>query len=270
MSSTQEPRGQGGEMAPDEEAVAGGQRWPVGGRVGTPFGEDVETPGKGTAMGPRAFVKAGSATLRAGRWRRGERGYGPDDALYVARAQEGDAEAFGALVDKYQAKIYGIIYRMCGAGEDIHDLGQEIFLRALCALRKFQYQGEASFRTWLYRIAVNVCINELRRRKRRRRVEGSSLDEMVETESGMVEKLIPDTTHMPHELAERRETQETVQELLVTMSPAHRAVLTLVDIQGMPYEEAAATIGCSLGTLKSRLSRARKAFGVKYQQQCEA
>jgi len=221
-------------------------------------------------MGPRAFVKADSALHRTRRRQRGDKGYGPDDALHVARAQEGDAEAFAALVDKYQTKVYGIVYRMCGGGEDIHDLGQEIFLRALCALRKFQYQGEASFRTWLYRIAVNVCINELRRRKRRRRVEGSSLDELVETESGMVEKLIPDTSQMPHELAERRETQETVQDLLRTMSPAHRAVLTLVDIQGMPYEEAATTIGCSLGTLKSRLSRARRAFGVKYQQHCEA
>jgi RNA polymerase sigma-70 factor (ECF subfamily) len=186
--------------------------------------------------------------------------------LHVARAQAGDPEAFGALVHKYQTKVYGIVYRMCGAGEDVADLGQEIFLRALTALRKFQYQGEASFRTWLYRIAVNVCINELRRRKRRRKVEGASLDEMVSTETGLVERMVPDRTTMPHHIAERKETHDIVHRLLQMMSPQHRAVLTLVDIQGMPYEEAAEIIRCNLGTLKSRLSRARRAFGVRYKQ----
>ncbi|MGQ9732018.1 MAG: sigma-70 family RNA polymerase sigma factor [Candidatus Zipacnadales bacterium] len=192
--------------------------------------------------------------------------YDSEDALYVGRAQAGDTEAFAALVDKYQTKIYGIVYRMCGAGEDVHDLGQEVFVRALAALRKFQYQGEASFRTWLYRIAVNVCINELRRRKRRRKVEGASLDEMVATEGGTVERLVPDYSAMPHTMAERRETRDIVHILLQSLSPQHRAVLTLVDIQGLPYEEAAQIICCNLGTLKSRLSRARRAFGVKYRE----
>jgi len=189
-----------------------------------------------------------------------------EDALHVSRAQAGDSEAFAALVTKYQTKVYGIVYRMCGAGEDVADLGQEVFVRSLTALRKFQYQGEASFRTWLYRIAVNVCINELRRRKRRRKVEGASLDEMVETDTGAVERLVPDTTLMPHVVAERKETRDIVHTLLQTMSPQHRAVLTLVDIQGLPYEEAAHAIACNLGTLKSRLSRARRAFGAKYRE----
>jgi len=195
-----------------------------------------------------------------------EERYDSEDALHVARAQAGDAEAFTALVDKYQTKIYGIVYRMCGAGEDVADLGQEVFVRALTALRKFQYQGEASFRTWLYRIAVNVCINELRRRKRRRKVEGASLDEMVETDTGVVERLVPDTSMMPHTMVERKETRGIVHVLLQRMSPQHRAVLTLVDIQGRPYEEAAQVISCNLGTLKSRLSRARRAFGAKYRE----
>ena len=217
-------------------------------------------------MAFRAFVKADT------RWRgrsaaevAGEH-FDSEDARHVARAQSGDAEAFGALVEKYQTKIYGIVYRMCGAGDDVADLGQEIFLRALTALRKFQYQGEASFRTWLYRIAVNVCINELRRRKRKRRIEGASLDEMVSTETGLVERMVPDRTTMPHHIAERKETCEIVHRILQQMSPQHRAVLTLVDIQGMPYEEAATAIACNLGTLKSRLSRARRAFGAKYRQ----
>ena len=214
-------------------------------------------------MAPRTFARAEA------RWRVGEfadERYDSQDALHVARAQSGDAEAFTALVSKYQTKVYGIVYRMCGAGEDVADLGQEVFVRALTALRKFQYQGEASFRTWLYRIAVNVCINELRRRKRRRKVEGASLDEMVSTETGEVERLIPDFTTMPHIIAERRETRDIVHVLIQEMSPQHRAVLTLVDIQGLPYEEASQIIDCNLGTLKSRLSRARRAFGQKYRE----
>ncbi|MBM3472850.1 MAG: sigma-70 family RNA polymerase sigma factor [Armatimonadetes bacterium] len=213
----------------------------------------------------RAFVRA-EARWPARAVVEADQRYDSEDALHVARAQAGDAEAFTMLVRKYQAKVYGIVYRMCGAGEDVADLGQEVFVRALTALRKFQYQGEASFRTWLYRIAVNVCINELRRRKRRRKVEGASLDEMVETDTGAVERLVPDTSTMPHSLAERKETRDIVHILLQTMSPQHRAVLTLVDIQGMPYEEAAHVIACNLGTLKSRLSRARRAFGVRYRE----
>lgn len=213
----------------------------------------------------RVFARAETRWALRGALEAEER-YDSEDALHVSRAQAGDAEAFAALVNKYQAKVYGIVYRMCGSGEDVADLGQEVFVRALMALRKFQYQGEASFRTWLYRIAVNVCINELRRRKRRRKVEGASLDELIETDTGVVERLVPDTTAMPHSLAERKETRGIVHRILQTMSPQHRAVLTLVDIQGLPYEEAAAVISCNLGTLKSRLSRARRAFGAKYRE----
>jgi RNA polymerase sigma-70 factor, ECF subfamily len=214
----------------------------------------------------RAFVRSDTRWHGRPQARVADNPYDSEDARHVARAQSGDAEAFGALVQKYQTKIYGIVYRMCGAGDDVADLGQEIFLRALTALRKFQYQGEASFRTWLYRIAVNVCINELRRRKRKRRIEGASLDEMVSTETGLVERMVPDLSTAPHHIAERKETCDVVHRILQAMSPQHRAVLTLVDIQGMPYEEAAQVISCNLGTLKSRLSRARRAFGARYQE----
>lgn len=190
------------------------------------------------------------------------------DALLVSAAQRGDAEAFGVLVDRYHRKVYGIVYRMCGV-DDAEDLTQDIFLRALQALRGFKYQGEASFRTWLYRIAVNACINELRKRKRRRDVDGPSLDELVETGNGAVSRSIPDRSRMPHDVVEREELRAAVHAVLGTLSPKHQAVLALVDLQGMEYEEAARTIGCPLGTLKSRVARARDAFANgfrRYQQ----
>jgi RNA polymerase sigma-70 factor (ECF subfamily) len=184
----------------------------------------------------------------------------------VRQAQTGDVDAFAKLVDDHQNTIFGIIYRMCGGGDDLQDLGQEVFVRAFQAIGKFQYRDATSFRTWLCRIAVNVCINELRRRKRRRRVEASSLDEMVQTENGEVERLIPDYSQMPHAVAEQNELQALVHEVLDQLSAHHRAVLVMVDIEGLSYEEAAQAMTCSLGTLKSRLSRARAAFKSKYQQ----
>ncbi|MCD6362076.1 MAG: sigma-70 family RNA polymerase sigma factor [Armatimonadetes bacterium] len=182
----------------------------------------------------------------------------------VAQAQEGSLEAFSALVDVHHAGVYRIAYRMCGA-QDATDLTQEIFLRALRALRRFQYQGEASFRTWLHRIAVNACINEIRRRKRRNLVEGPSLDEDIEGEDGPMERVVPDETQSPHVLAERTAVQRAVRKIVAEMSPKHRAVLTLVDLEGCNYEEAAAALGCPVGTLKSRLARARKRFAYKWQ-----
>lgn len=214
-------------------------------------------------MAPTSFVGVGTSS------RMGYAAIAAQDDVYLVKAaQEGSAEAFSVLVDKYHSRVFGIVYRMCGPME-AEDLTQEIFLRALTALRKFQFQGESSYRTWLYRIAVNACINELRRRKRRYQVEGPSLDELVETNSGLMERAIPDFSRMPHEIAERRELQELVQAVIQTLSPHHRAVIALIDLEGVEYEEAARIIGCPLGTLKSRLARARQAFGRRLKRYVE-
>jgi len=214
-------------------------------------------------MPARVFVDDGGSREIAARVLTDIRNPLCPDAYLVSAAQHGSGEAFSVLVDRYNRKVYGIVYRMCGAG-DAEDLTQDIFLRALQALRSFKYQGEASFRTWLYRIAVNACINELRKRKRHREVDGPSLDEVIETDGGRVTRSVPDNSYAPHEVLETQETCAAVHAVLRTLSPKHQAVLTLVDLQGMEYEEAAATIGCPLGTLKSRVARARAAFGAKY------
>ena len=188
-----------------------------------------------------------------------------EEMRLVELARQGDPEAFGKLVDRYHRRVYGIVYRMCGP-DDAEDLTQEIFLKALAALRSFQFQGNASFRTWLYRIAVNASINELRRRKRRRAVEGPSLDTPVNTEDGSVERDIADEHELaPAEEVERSETQRMVHEVLARMRPQHRLVLTLVDLENMEYREAATLLKCPLGTLKSRVARAREAFAREYE-----
>ncbi len=211
-------------------------------------------------MSTEAFANSEDFPVRVG----GDR-IGADlaDHALVESAQAGSAEAFGELARRYHGNVYGIVYRMCG-GDEAADLTQEIFLRALKALRKFQFQGDASFRTWLYRIAVNACINELRRRRRRSDVEGPSLDDDIETEDGWVSRSIPDETMSPHVLAERAEVQRAVQQIVAMLTPKHRAALTLVDLQQFDYEEAAEVLECPLGTLKSRLARARKQFAEKW------
>ena len=214
-------------------------------------------------MGTQAFVDSEELPVKAADTDRG--GADRADHALVEAAQAGNADAFGELAERYHANVYGIVYRMCGA-DDADDLTQEIFLRALRALRKFQFHGDASFRTWLYRIAVNACINELRRRKRRYDVEGPSLDEDIQTEDGSVSRSVPDETRSPHVLAERAEVQRAVHAIVATLSPKHRAALTLVDLQQLDYEEAANTLECPLGTLKSRLARARKQFAEKWEQ----
>lgn len=214
-------------------------------------------------MGSEAFVDSEGLPVKAGNTDR--RGIDRADQVLVEAAQSGSAEAFGELADRYHSNVYGIVYRMCGP-DHADDLTQDIFLRSLRALRKFQFHGDASFRTWLYRIAVNACINELRRRKRRGDVEGPSLDEDIETDDGIVSRAVPDETQSPHVLAERAEVQRAVQAIIATLTPKHRAAITLVDLQQFEYEEAAEALECPLGTLKSRLARARRQFAEKWEQ----
>ncbi|MBC7287768.1 MAG: sigma-70 family RNA polymerase sigma factor [Armatimonadetes bacterium] len=182
-----------------------------------------------------------------------------EDRRLVEAARHGDGRAYCELVERYHARVYGIIYRMCGP-QDAEDLTQDVFVRALHALRRFQFQGHASFRTWLYRIAVNSAINELRRRGRANANCGPSLDELDSSESGATERILPDYSYAPHVLIEREELRRAVHETLRQLPANHRAVIVLVDLEGLPYEEAAQILGCPLGTVKSRLARARAAF----------
>ena len=182
-----------------------------------------------------------------------------EDKELVEAAQRGDGRAYSELVERYHARVYGIVYRMCGP-QDAEDLTQDVFVRALHALRRFQFQGQASFRTWLYRIAVNSAINELRRRGRANAACGPSFEELDENETGITERILPDYSWAPEVLVEREELRRAVHQTLAQLPPNHRAVIVLVDLEGLPYEEAAEILGCPLGTVKSRLARARAAF----------
>lgn len=174
------------------------------------------------------------------------------EGILVERCRRGSMDAFEELVRQYERKVYSIAYRMTGNHEDACDLAQEAFLRVYRNIATFR--GKAMFSTWLYRIATNVCLDELRRRRRYR---ADSLDEPVATANGEMAREMANHTEGPDGALERKEMQRVIREAVGELSPDHRMVVTLRDFEGFSYEEIAGVLNCSLGTVKSRLSRAR-------------
>lgn len=175
----------------------------------------------------------------------------------VRQAQKGDMVAFEQLVTMYQDRIYGLGYHLTGNSADAQDVAQEAFIRAYNALKGFRL--EADFGTWLHRIAVNVGINI--RRKRRPVV---SLDAPVNTQDGgEIQRELAATAETPEEAAERGELRGRVRRAMMELTEEHRIVLVLREIQGYAYDEIAEIMDCSLGTVKSRISRARRALREK-------
>ena len=169
----------------------------------------------------------------------------------LARAAAGgDEAAFEELVRLHEKKVYNLAFRMCGNPEDAADAAQEAFLAAWKGLPNFR--GEAGFSTWLYRLTSNAAIDRLRRTKRQRE-EASLDDEALRLDA-------VDGAPSPQARAEGRELREAVLSGLAQLSDDHRQALTLRELQELSYEEIAAVLEVDLGTVKSRISRARGAL----------
>ncbi|MGE5391139.1 MAG: RNA polymerase sigma factor [Deltaproteobacteria bacterium] len=172
----------------------------------------------------------------------------------LKKSLSGDTRAFEELVAQYQGKVYALAFRYMGNEEDASDMAQEALLKAYRSLRLFK--GNSSFGTWLYRITTNVCLDELRRRKRR--ITPLSLDEPLAMQDGEeVDKEIPDQSPGADILYEQKEFSDYIQVLLDELKPEHKTAIVLRDVMELSYEEIAQTLDCSLGTVKSRISRAR-------------
>lgn len=173
----------------------------------------------------------------------------------VERAKKGDETAFETLVTDNEKRIYNLCRRLTGNPEDAAELTQEAFLNAWRGLGRFQ--GESSFSTWLYRLASNACIDFLRKEKRRQNLSMTvSLDD--EEEERQVE--LPDERYTPEGELERAEARRAVAEGLERLTPEHRQVLVMREINGLSYAEIGQVLDLEEGTVKSRIARARNAL----------
>ena len=173
------------------------------------------------------------------------------DQALVRRAQKGDMDAFEQLVHLYEKKVYTMALRACGHAEDAADISQEVFLRVYRALP--QFRGDASFSTWLYRMVSNLCIDHAR--KQARRFETPLVVTREDGEEHYAD--IPDARYAPEEALERTQMREAVNSALLTLTPDHRSIVVLREINGLSYEEIAQALLLEPGTVKSRLARAR-------------
>ena len=179
-----------------------------------------------------------------------------DDRTLVQAAQRGDMAAFEELVARHRDKIYARAYSMMRNEEEAIDLSQEAWVKGWQRLR--QFQGESSFGTWMTRIIINLCLDQLRKQKRQRTESIEAMDE----ESGGVERQMPVVTVNPTAGLERSELRQRIDRALRLLSYEHRTVLVLHEFEDMEYKEIASTMGCSIGTVMSRLFYARRKLAV--------
>lgn len=166
---------------------------------------------------------------------------------WLQAARRGDQAAFGELVRTYQKRVYALTVRMCPTPELAEEAAQEAFLSAWQGLPFFR--GDAAFSTWLYRLASNACVDLLRKERRH---QGLSLDDEA------VGMEIPDPAPTPEKAAEGKELRRQIEDGLRALSPEHREVLLLREIQQLSYDEIADVLSLDLGTVKSRISRGRR------------
>ncbi len=172
----------------------------------------------------------------------------------VDRARGHDLDAYNELVGRYQKKIYALVYNMTGNREDAEDLVQDVLVKAYRSLGYFK--GDSSFYTWIYRIAVNRTINFLKKRKRgQNKVSLDDMDQAVERDPDYIALSSRESPVRDMKLSE---LQQKLNKALLTLSEKHRTVVVMHDIEGVPHEEIAKIVGCSAGTVRSRLFYARQ------------
>lgn len=191
-----------------------------------------------------------------------ERQQEADADLAVVRAvQAGDVAAFDQLISKYRERVFGIIYNMTSNHEDAADLTQDAFIKTFQSINRFQ--GQSSFFTWLYRIAINSTLTHLRKNRLRTFFSLEKLDEDDQQSAQVIEALTDNTG------AERdtfvHELQEKLNEAMQKLSIKHRTVVTLFEIDGLSHHEIAEVMNCSVGTVRSRLHYAKQLLQAELQ-----
>lgn len=174
------------------------------------------------------------------------------ERLLVKRSKNGDIEAFEQLIFDYQKKAYNIALRIMGNQEDAKDMCQEAFIRIYKSIEGFKEQS--SFSTWMYRIITNVCLDEIRKKKRNDTV---SMDNTFETQDGELHFETASEDDTPEEAFMRTEKKRAIIRAINELNEEYKTAIVLRDIQGFSYEEIANILCCSIGTVKSRINRGR-------------
>ncbi len=185
-----------------------------------------------------------------------------EEQTLLDKCTKGDVHAFEELVEQYQQGIINHAYSMFLNREDALDMAQETFIKAFNAIASFNRQS--SFKTWLFRIATNVCLDELRRRKRRAATVSLTAEE--DGDSPGVQIDVADVSADPAEAAQQAFLRQAIEKAIGELDTEYRTAIVLREIEGMDYNEIAKTMGCSLGTVKSRISRARAQLREKLMQ----
>lgn len=170
------------------------------------------------------------------------------DAVLIARARKGDADAYRECVERHQDRVYGIAYQMVGNAQDAQDIAQEVFVRVHRSLKL--YRAASRFTTWLYRLTINLAIDYQRAQARHR---ATSIDESNEAQS------MADTRPTPDAAAERGELRGAIHKVSETLTATQRSVFVLRDLQGFSTEEIAAILKCRQSTVRVHLANARAA-----------
>jgi RNA polymerase sigma-70 factor (ECF subfamily) len=178
----------------------------------------------------------------------------PDpDVDLVHRAKMGDTQAFDALVMKYDRKLYGFIYHMTSNEEDAHDLLQETFAKAYASLPRFL--ENAHFYTWIYKIAKNMTLNHLKKKKHRAGCSYDDVDSGIMNDSAFIDRTYPSN---PRRFSNIHELHESLNKAALKLSESHRTVFQMFDIQGMPHAEISRVLGIPESTVRTRLFHAHQ------------
>lgn len=181
-----------------------------------------------------------------------------DEHSLIQESRKGSLEAFGALVNKFSYIVYRFAYRLMNNVADAEDLSQEVFLHAFRGIKKFEERS--SFSTWLYRITVNLWKNKLKNESQKGMT--FSLTDLEEPgEEKNVE--LPDTSASLEEIVDKNVKIEIIKQCLEIIHPLYKAIIVLRDVEGKTYNEIAEIMDCPLGTVQSRLSRARHELRIK-------
>ncbi len=183
-----------------------------------------------------------------------------NERLIIDRCKQGDQEAFDILVRNYERRVYNLAYRLSSHYDEANDISVDALLRVFQSIRLFR--GDSNFSTWLFRIVTNVYLD---RRKRTRNKQHLSLEEYIELEENSVARQIEDPAPSPGVAAEMNERTGVLQAAISSLPDYQRVMVVLYHTEGLSYEEIASVLSLPIGTVKSRLNRARLVLRQKLQ-----